>query len=131
MASLLLAFVRFATTTEIIQQNMHAILTTLLLFGWMLSIQAQPSTIIVPLHAVRGYLPDAYEIIGTSISQYMPGYEQQEFAPFKGIPATLVEKKIRSHDFVKGQHNYELYKKGQLKPQDWQSLVKRLRIDTT
>ena len=92
---------------------------------------AQSKTIAIPLKSVWGYLPGSYEMIGTGISNYMAGYEQQEFAPFKGIPDDLVEKKIRFHDFVKGQQTYEDYKKGRIKTQDWQVMVKRLRIDET
>ncbi|MBD2705881.1 hypothetical protein IC229_35110 [Spirosoma sp. BT702] len=106
------------------------IILVLLILGSTNSL-AQSKTMAIPLKAVRGYLPDSYQAIGTGIANYLAGYEQQEFAPFKGIPDDLVEKKIRSVEFVKGQKTYEAYKKGQIKTQDWQEMVKRRRIDTT
>jgi thiol-disulfide isomerase/thioredoxin len=92
---------------------------------------AQSKMIAIPLKSVHSYLPDSYETIGTGIANYMAGYEQREFAPFKGIPDDLVEKKIRFYDLVRGQQNYEAYKKGRIKTQDWQVMVEQLRIDTT
>jgi thiol-disulfide isomerase/thioredoxin len=91
----------------------------------------QSKTIAVYLEPVVGYLPDSYQTISTGFSNYMPGYEEREFADFKGIPTSLVEKKIRYHDFIRGQENYQLYRKGKLRLENWQAFIKRSKIDTT